>query len=169
MDDFVEELKRYTPNLRRYARALMRDRERADDLVQDCLERALSRRHLWKGPGNIRAWLMTIMHNLYANEMRRLSTRPWTVPIDAIESAGVKAADQIAIVSAHEMMTTMDQLPDDQRETILLVALEGMTYQETAETLGIAIGTVMSRLSRGRARLRELMNEPGPQKLRRVK
>ena len=67
------------------------------------------------------------------------------------------------------MMTTMDQLPDDQRETILLVALEGMTYQETAETLGIAIGTVMSRLSRGRARLRELMDEPGPQKLRRVK
>jgi len=165
----VKELKRYTPNLRRYARALMRDCERADDLVQDCLERALSRRHLWKGPGNIRAWLMTIMHNLYANEMRRLSARPWTVPIDAIESAGVKPADQIAIVSAHEMMTTMDQLPDDQRETILLVALEGMTYQETAETLGIAIGTVMSRLSRGRARLRELMDEPGPQKLRRVK
>jgi RNA polymerase sigma-70 factor (ECF subfamily) len=71
---------------------------------------------------------MTIMHNLYANEMRRLSTRPWTVSIDAIESAGVKPADQIAIVSAQELMTTMDQLPDDQRETILLVALEGMTY-----------------------------------------
>jgi RNA polymerase sigma-70 factor (ECF subfamily) len=68
-------------------------RERAPDLVQDCLERALSRRHLWKGPGNFRAWLMTIMHNLYANEMLRLSTRPWMVSLDLIEAASVKPAD----------------------------------------------------------------------------
>ena len=108
------------------------------------------------------------MHNLYANEMRRLSMRPWTVPIDAMASAGVKPADQISIVSAQDMMTTMDQLPGDQREAILLVALEGLTYRETAETLGIAVGTVMSRLSRGRTRLRELTDGPGPQKLRRV-
>ena len=169
MDDFVEKLTHCVPNLRRYARALMRDRDRADDLVQDCLERALSRRHLWNGPGNMRAWLMTIMHNLYANEMRRLSTRPWSMPLEAADGAGARHADQIAIVSAREMMVAMDQLADEQRQTILLVAIEGMTYQETAETLGIAVGTVMSRLSRGRARLRALTDDTGPQKLRRVK
>ena len=169
MDDFFEKLTHCVPNLRRYARALMRDRDRADNLVLDCLDRALSRRHLWTGPGNMRAWLMTIMRNLYANEMRRLATRPWSMPLESVEGAGSGHADQIAMVSAREMMAAMDQLADEQRQTILLVALEGMTYQETAETLGVAIGTVMSRLSRGRARLRALMDDTGPHKLRRVK
>ncbi len=91
------------------------------------------------------------------------------MPLESIEGAGSAQADQIAMVSAREMMAAMDQLADEQRQTILLVALEGMTYQETAETLGVAIGTVMSRLSRGRARLRALMDDAGPHKLRRVK
>ena len=91
------------------------------------------------------------------------------MPLEVAEGASSRHADQIAMVSAHEMMAAMDRLPDEQRQTILLVALEGMTYQETAETLGVAVGTVMSRVSRGRASLRALTDDAGALKLRRVK
>jgi len=162
VDQFLDHMERWIPNLRRYARALTRDREQADDLVQDCLERALSRRHLWKEDGNTRAWLFTIMHNIHANDTRRNSTRPAAVPID--ENSGQQGLPpaQGARIAGLEVAAALEELSDEQRQVILLVALEGMSYGEVAETLGVAQGTVMSRLSRGRERLRRLMEDGGP-------
>lgn len=162
VDLFLDEVERWIPNLRRYARALTRDREQADDLVQDCLERALSRRHLWKEDGNTRAWLFTIMHNIHANDTRRNSTRPATVPIDEDGGQYARPPGQTDHVAGLEMAAALAELPDEQRQVILLVALEGMSYGEVAEMVGVARGTVMSRLSRGRERLRRIMEEGGP-------
>lgn len=168
MDLFLDHLERWIPNLRRYARALTRDREQADDLVQDCLERALSRRHLWNEGGNTRAWLFTIMHNIHANDTRRNSSRPATVAIQEDAGHHARPPAQGTRIAGLEMAAALEELPDEQRRVILLVALEGMSYGEVAETLGVAQGTVMSRLSRGRERLRQLMEE-GPPALRVVK
>lgn len=162
MSDFVEQLQEYVPNLRRYARALTHDATQSDDLVQDCLERALSKRHLWKADGNTRAWLFTIMHNIHANDTRRIKNRPTSVPIDGRDAAYSSPAPQTARVMGLEMAAALDELPDEQRQVILLIALEGMTYGEVAETVGVAQGTVMSRVSRGRQRLRRLMEEGAP-------
>lgn len=168
LDLFLDHLERWIPNLRRYARALTRDREQADDLVQDCLERALSRRHLWKEDGNTRAWLFTIMHNIHANDTRRISSRPPTVTIDDAVGYHARPPAQPARIAGLEVAAALDELSGEQRQVILLVALEGMSYGEVAETLGIAQGTVMSRLSRGRERLRRL-TEGGERNLRVVK
>ena len=168
LDGFLQELERWTPNLRRYARALTRHAEQADDLVQDCLERALSRRHLWNEDGNTRAWLFTIMHNIHANDTRRRASRPASVPVDERDGHYARPAAQHSRMEGLELMAAMERLPEEQRQVILLVALEGMSYGEVAETVGVAQGTVMSRLSRGRERLRQLMEE-GPPALRVVK
>ncbi len=162
LDLFLDHLERWIPNLRRYARALTRDREQADDLVQDCLERALSRRHLWNEGGNTRAWLFTIMHNIHANDTRRNSSRPATVPIEEDAGHHARPPAQGARIAGLEMAAALEELPDEQRRVILLVALEGMSYGEVSETLGVAQGTVMSRLSRGRERLRRLMEDGAP-------
>jgi RNA polymerase sigma-70 factor (ECF subfamily) len=160
VDSFLDQLERWVPNLRRYARALTRNRDQADDLVQDCLERALSRRHLWKEDGNTRAWLFTIMHNIHANDTRRHAARPTAAPV---EEAGLsQPASQSARIAGLEMAAALEELPAEQQQVILLVALEGMSYGEIAELLGIAQGTVMSRLSRGRERLRRLMEDGAP-------
>jgi len=162
MDSFLDQLEGWVPNLRRYARALLRDTERADDLVQDCLERAISRRHLWKEDGNTRAWLFTIMHNIHANNARRLATRPLDAPLEDHAARLVDQPNQPGQLVRRELAQALEQLPREQRQVILLVALEGMSYGEVAETLGIAQGTVMSRLSRGRERLRRIIEEGGP-------
>jgi RNA polymerase sigma-70 factor (ECF subfamily) len=162
LDGFLQELERWTPNLRRYARALTRHAEQADDLVQDCLERALSRQHLWNEDGNTRAWLFTIMHNIHANDTRRRAARPSSVPVDERDGTHARPAGQHSRMAGLELMAAMERLPDEQRQVILLVALEGMSYGEVAETVGVAQGTVMSRLSRGRERLRKMMEEGMP-------
>jgi RNA polymerase sigma-70 factor (ECF subfamily) len=169
LDPFLHELERWSPNLRRYARALTRNVEQADDLVQDCLERALSRRHLWKEGGNTRAWLFTIMHNIHANDTRRRDSRPSPVPIDDSDGYHARPASQDSRIAGLELAAALESLPDEQRQVILLVALEGMSYGEVAETVGVAQGTVMSRLSRGRERLRQLMESGAQQTLRVVK
>lgn len=168
MDLFLQELERWSPNLRRYARALTRSVEQADDLVQDCLERAISRRHLWKASGNTRAWLFTIMHNIHANDSRKRDSRPQSVPIDDQDGSHHRPPAQLSRVAGLELAAALEALPEEQRQVILLVALEGMSYAEVAETVGVAQGTVMSRLSRGRERLRRLMEE-GSTTLRVVK
>jgi RNA polymerase sigma-70 factor (ECF subfamily) len=162
LDSFLRELERWTPNLRRYARALTRHGEQADDLVQDCLERALSRRHLWNEDGNSRAWLFTMMHNIHANDTRRRASQPASVPVDERDAHYARPAGQHSRMAGLEMMAAMERLPEEQRQVILLVALEGMSYGEVAETVGVPQGTVMSRLSRGRERLRQLMEEGTP-------
>lgn len=161
------------PRLRRFARGLARDPVLADDLVQDCLERALKRVHLWQSGTNMRAWLFTILRNLYLNQIRKQARRGMEMPYDEIlDTAGAMGPSQEQSLAVRDMKQALAQLPTEQRETLLLVGLEGMSYKETAEIQGVPVGTVMSRLSRGREALRQLM-ETGKNgnktKLRRVK
>jgi RNA polymerase sigma-70 factor (ECF subfamily) len=157
------------PHLRRYARALIGDRAMADDLVQDCLERAWSRFHLWRDGSNLRTWLFTIMHNLHANAARSAARRPKTVPLDETGMAApIRAAQEDGLAVA-SIDAALADLPDEQRQVILLVGLEGMSYQEAAATIGVPVGTIMSRLHRGRERLRQTLGGGGGVALRRVK
>jgi len=144
------------PRLRRYARALTGDRSSADDLVQDTLERALSRFHLWRHGSDLRAWLFTIMHNIFVNQARtRLRHRH-----ESLESAATLETMQASEpdwLQLRDLDTALAQLPHEQRTVLLLVGLEQFTYEEAARVLEIPIGTVMSRLSRGRERLRTVL------------
>ena len=155
------------PRLRRYARALTGDPLAADDLVQDCLERAWGRFHLWRRGSNLRAWMFTIMHNLHANAVRKAMARGRTVPLE--EARAAVAPRQEDAVAVRGLARALAQLPEAQRQVVLLVDLEEMSYAEAARVLGIPIGTVMSRLSRGRDRLRSLMDAPGPAAVTRTK
>jgi RNA polymerase sigma-70 factor, ECF subfamily len=158
--DDGERLLVWLPRLRRYARALAGQRDDADDLVQDTLERAWSRLHLWRGVADMRAWLFGIMHNLHVDGARR--PRIGTVPLDDDDEHGQAAELQVP-PAQHErlalldLQSALDALPIEQKEVLLLVGLEDMSYADAARTLGVPIGTVMSRLSRGRERLRALM------------
>jgi RNA polymerase sigma factor (sigma-70 family) len=146
------------PRLRRYARALLGDRAAADDLVQDTLERAWSRLHQWRAGSDMRAWLFGIMHNLRVDQLRR--PRLSTQSIDADEFELPTRANQSDALELRDLESALDHLADEQREILLLVALEEMSYADIASALGIPIGTVMSRLSRGRERLRLIMEGP---------
>lgn len=158
------------PRLRRYARALLRNGEEADDLVQDCLERAWSRAHRWRPDSDLRAWLFTILHNLYVNRIRRLARHPMTSMDQAVERADPKPSGQDRAMSLRDLELGLAALPPEQREVLLMVCLEGLSYQQVAEILGVPVGTVMSRLHRGRERMRRwLEGEDSPNALRRVK
>jgi len=147
------------PRLRRYARALLGDRDRADDLVQDTVERGWDRLASWRRDGDMRAWLFGIMHNLHVDQLRRPAVA--TVALDD-EAAPLPPRSEPSTphrdgLELRDMATALQLLPAEQREVLLLVALEEMSYDEVAATLHIPRGTVMSRLSRGRERLRLLM------------
>ncbi len=144
----------YIPRLRRYARALVGERAAADDLVQDTLERALNKLHLWKRGTDLRAWLFTVMHNVHVNQVR--SRREYaTLDGDALELP-VRPTQDVGL-ETRDLERMLARLPVEQREVLLLVVLEDMSYDEAAAALGIPIGTVMSRLSRAREKLRALM------------
>ncbi|HEY8880428.1 MAG TPA: RNA polymerase sigma factor [Roseateles sp.] len=145
----------WLPRLRLYARALRRNREDADDLVQDTLERAWSRAGLWQGVGDMRTWLFSIMHNLHVDALRR--GRLDLVELDEHVPEIPVAATQAERLALRDLHKALSALPMEQCEVLLLVAVEGMAYAEIAQALDIPIGTVMSRLSRGRDRLRGLM------------
>ncbi|MGQ9365991.1 sigma-70 family RNA polymerase sigma factor [Azospirillum sp. A39] len=149
------------PRLRRFARAMVRDATLADDLVQECLERALSRLHLWRPGSNLRAWLFTILRNLHINGIRRRQT---VVDIDGEAQAAVGSAHgaQFVRLELRDLRRALGLLPNEQREVVLLIGLEGISYGEAADILGISIGTVKSRLSRGRRALRLLMEGRSP-------
>lgn len=153
----AEEITAHIPRLRRYARALTGDRDSADDLVQDTLERAWGRFHLWRHGSNLRAWLFTIMHNLFINHTRTRNRESELAPEDEAFALAVSPAHD-ALVELKELAAALRHLPDEQREVVLLVGLEQMSYEGVARVLGIPLGTVMSRLSRGRERLRNLMH-----------
>ena len=151
-----DELLTWVPRLRRYARALAGNRDDADDLVQDTLERAWAKSALWRGVADMRGWLFSIMHNLHVDGVRRPRVATQTIDDDTPEVA--MAPTQGERLAVLDLQAALDQLPVEQKEIVLLVALEDMAYAEIATTLGIPIGTVMSRLSRGRERLRALMD-----------
>jgi len=156
--DFVQHI----PRLRRYARALTGDRARADDLVQDTLERALMKFHLWHPGSDLRAWMFAIMHNVYVNQVRANSSVVITALDDEAAQPAIRAtqSDRLEVL---DLQVALLRLPEEQREVLLLVGLEQMTYDEAAGVLGIPIGTVMSRLSRARERLRSLLSGSGAQ------
>ncbi|HXD41813.1 MAG TPA: RNA polymerase sigma factor [Ramlibacter sp.] len=144
------------PSLRRYARALTGDPWAADDLVQDTLERACSKWQLWAVGTDLRAWLFTLMHNLYLNQRRTAKVSLNTVSIDDVEAElHTPAAGGDGPL---DLGRCLQRLPADQRAVLLLVAVEDMSYEDAAKVLAIPLGTVMSRLSRARSRLRELMD-----------
>jgi RNA polymerase sigma-70 factor (ECF subfamily) len=157
MSEFRYLVEQEIPRLRRYARALARSADRADDLVQDTLVRAIAKAHLWQAGTDIRAWLFTIMHNQHVNMVRRAMREDASVDIEQVSSSLVATTDPTAGRQLRELERALAQLPEEQRQVILLVGLEGMAYETTAQILGVPIGTVRSRLSRGRDLLRRLM------------
>ena len=167
-DNSDDQLLPWIPRLRRYARALVGNRDGADDLVQDTLERALAKAALWRGVADMRAWLFGMMHNLHVDGVRRPKLHTVVLDDDTPEvPVAATQGDRLAVL---DLQAALERLPVEQREIILLVALEDMSYAEVAATLGIPIGSVMSRLSRGRERLRSLMEgQPDPVRLKVVK
>jgi RNA polymerase sigma factor (sigma-70 family) len=159
------------PALRRYATSLLRNREEADDLVHDCLVRALDKLHTRRDDADVRAWLFAIMHNLFISQLRRKKSRPASEPLDEThESAMSLRPDQESNLQFRDLVAALNRLPVEQRSVVLLVTVEDLSYAEAASVLGIPVGTVMSRLARGRERLRQ-MTEEGEARpvLRRVK
>lgn len=154
------------PRLRRYARALAGERAAADDLVQDTLERAWSKLHLYRRGTDLRAWLFTVMHNVHVNRLR--AARP-TDPLEDEMPELAQRATQGDALLVRDLERALAALPVAQREVLLLVALEDLSYEETAQALEIPIGTVMSRLARAREKLRLLMQGKGGTKLQVVK
>lgn len=148
------------PALRRYARALSGDTWAADDLVQDTLERACSKWRLWAAGSDLRAWLFTVMHNLFINQLRRASREAPGGTVDIDEVAHELAAPDLSPGPALDLQRCLLRLPPEQRAVLLLVSLEDMSYAEVAKITGVPLGTVMSRLSRARGRLQELLNAP---------
>lgn len=154
-ENHSDQLVSWVPRLRRYARALTANRADADDLVQDTLERACARSRLWHGVADMRGWLFGIMHNLHVDGVRRPGLH--TVALDDATPEVPVAPTQDNRLAVLDLQAALERLPVEQREIMLLVALEDMSYAEVAATLGIPMGSVMSRLSRGRERLRSLM------------
>ena len=162
MSEFQRMVEAAIPALRRYARALTRDTDTADDIVQDTLVRALRSEHLFHG-GDVRAWLYTILTNLNRNRLRSISRRPTLTPIKDGDAA-LTGPD----TGSRDIARALDDLAEEQRTALLLVVLEGMTYREVAEVQGVPIGTVMSRLARARLQIKTYLDGERPT-LRRVK
>ncbi len=169
MDEIAALVEPHVPALRRYAWALLRDPEGADDLVQDCLERALGRWHLRRREGDLKAWLFAILHNLFIDGLRRRRREGTRVDLDAIADLPAPTLDPDRRLMARDLLASLDRLSAEQRAVILLVGVEDMTYEAASRVLGIPIGTVMSRLSRGRERLRQALAMPAVPVLRSVK
>lgn len=141
------------PSLRRYARGLVSDRERADDLVQDTLERAWARFSMWQRRGEIRAWMFGIMHNHFIDRLRAQRRRPEDSAGDDVPELAQRPTQADAL-EVRDLDRLLQRLPPEQREVLLLVGVEELSYQDVAVAVGVPVGTVMSRLSRARARLR---------------
>jgi RNA polymerase sigma-70 factor, ECF subfamily len=157
MNELFQRIEQEIPRLRRYARALTRDPSGADDLVQDCLTRALGKAHLWQEGTDLRAWLFTILHNQHVNRVRRSVREGIAVCASDAELGLVSVSNQFARIELRDLERALARLPEEQRQVVLLVGLEGMRYEAVAEIMGVPVGTIRSRLSRGREALRQLM------------
>lgn len=163
MGSFRQAIENQIPALRRYARALTRNAELADDLVQDTLLRALRSEHLFHG-GEIRSWLYTILTNLNRNRLRSLARRPVMEHLSEADAAGAAGPQ----VGTRDIGRALASLAEEQRSTLHLVVLEGLSYREVAQVQGVPIGTVMSRLARARMNIKAFLDGTRPA-LRRVK
>jgi RNA polymerase sigma factor (sigma-70 family) len=148
----------HIPALRRYAWALVHDAAEADDLVQDCLEHVLTAWHQRRPDGNVRSWMFAILHNLYISSVRRRARQGVRVGLDGIEASPYPGGQE-SHLALRDVLAALDQLPEEQKAVLLLVGVEDLSYEDAAMVLGIPVGTVMSRLSRGRERLRVLVED----------
>jgi RNA polymerase sigma-70 factor (ECF subfamily) len=160
----MTELSEHLPRLRRYARALTGDRYAADDLVQDTVERALNKAALWRPDSRLDAWLMTLMHNIFVNQLHTAAGRQ-TDSLETLASEPAARATQADGIEVRDIHSALALLSTEQREVLLLVTLEEYSYDETAHILDIPVGTVMSRLSRARDRMRQLIEGAAPRTL----
>lgn len=158
MNDIGPLLEREIPRLRRYAFALTRNPSRADDLVQETLARAIARQHSWRWGTNLRAWLFTIMHNQNVNAVRRAMREGIAVEVDDTRPFPTAPVDPMAPLLLHDLDRALARMAGDQRRVILLIGLDGMSYGQAATFLDVPIGTIRSRLSRGRTALRRLLD-----------
>jgi RNA polymerase sigma-70 factor, ECF subfamily len=167
---FRDQLLAELPYLRRFARSLCGDAALADDLVQDCAERALTKMHLYDPSRPLRTWLFAILRNLFISGLRRSSREPVAKAVEMLgDHEGAQAPEQETRMSLELIEKALDALPPQQREVLVLVSLEELSYRETADVIGVPIGTVMSRLSRARSQLQGILEERGTPVLRRVK
>ncbi|HWA20657.1 MAG TPA: sigma-70 family RNA polymerase sigma factor [Devosia sp.] len=169
MQNFLDEIEGSVPALRRYARALTRNADRADDLVQDCIERAIRKQALWQPTGSLQSWLFRILLNIYRNDLRHQRRRSDQTPLDAMLIEPAVAPAQPGRIALAETARAIETLASEQREALLLVVLEGLSYSEAAEVLSIPMGTLMSRLGRARAALRAMTGTGDEPRLRTVK
>lgn len=168
--DFRTQLANELPYLRRFARALSGDPALADDLVQDCLERALNKSHLYDPSRPLRAWLYAVLRNLFISGLRKESRSTVVKAVDDLfEGEDAVPPAQEERMSIELVGQALDKLPPLHREVIVLVGLEQMSYRDVAEITGVPLGTVMSRLSRARSTLRDILEQRGHTVLRRVK
>lgn len=159
----------YIPGLRRYARALAGDPAEADDLVQECLSRALARRQKCADIRNLRAYLFTILHNAHIDRLNDRQRWNYNISDEFLEQRLSRPAAQPDRLALRELAEALEKLPEEQRQAVLLVGYEGLSYKDAAAALDIPIGTVMSRLSRGREALRRLTSGAPMANLRKVK
>jgi RNA polymerase sigma-70 factor, ECF subfamily len=159
MTELALEIAPHLPRLRRYARSLLRDSVRADDLVQDTMVRALEKAHLYQHDTNLRGWLVTIMHNEHVNATRRYMRGPIYVSDEAIGELG-RAETQEAPIELREVRRAVERLPPEQRAPLLLHWLHGLKYEEIATEMKLPLGTVQSRISRARKALRAMIESP---------
>ena len=162
MPDFLDEMTKSVPALRRYANALTHNRDTADDLVQDCLERAIRKQALWRPNGPLRPWLYRVLINVWRNNLRSRSRRPAQVHIDDVADQLFVPAAQPGRVALTEMARAIEKLSAEHREALLLVVVEGLSYAEAAQVLEIPLGTLMSRLGRARSSLARMTQEDQP-------
>jgi RNA polymerase sigma-70 factor (ECF subfamily) len=157
------------PRLRRYARALLHDADAADDLVQDCLERALLRLDNWQTGESPRRWLFTIMHHLFVDQMRKTRRRSEVVMLTLDDSEALSSpATQTETIASREIVDALQAVSPDRRAALLMVGIEGFSYAEAANILGIPAGTLMSRIARGREELRGLLDDASRRRMIRV-
>ncbi|MFK4259622.1 RNA polymerase sigma factor [Agrobacterium tumefaciens] len=162
MPDFLDEMTKSVPALRRYANALTHNRDTADDLVQDCLERAIRKQALWRPDGPLRPWLYRVLINVWRNNLRSHSRSPAQLPIDDVADQLFVPAAQPGRVALTEMARAIEKLSAEHREALLLVVVEGLSYAEAAQVLEIPLGTLMSRLGRARSSLARMTQEDQP-------
>jgi RNA polymerase sigma-70 factor (ECF subfamily) len=154
MTDISQAFEAEIPCLQRYALKLTRDAAMAEDLVQECLVRGLDKQHLWQEGTNLRAWLCTILHNQYVNQIRRSVRERGIAELCEVGGALTRPPSQDKGLELRDLSRALKKLPATQRTAVLLIGLDGMRYDKAAEVVGVRVGTIRSRLSRGREKLR---------------
>ena len=160
-DSLQDQLIHHIPDLRRFARSLERNRVAADDLVQETLERAIKKMHLYEPSGPFIGWLNTIMRNLFVDRVRRRKLNASTSLEDAPRNEPYQNENQVDRLVLKELRVAIDRLPTEQRQVLLMIALQGLSYEDAAQQLNVPLGTIRSRLFRARANLASKIDPDG--------